>query len=55
MATSASAFAAHEFGGGAGASALASDPAITVTSTIAPSAEGSAITVGVSWLQSIVK
>ncbi len=40
---------------GSGRRGRASDPAITVMSTIAPSSVGSAITVGVSWLHSMVK
>ena len=55
IATSASAFAAHEFGGGLGASALSSEPAITVMSTSASSSPDGTTTVGVSWLHSIVK
>src|SRR6056297_2652643 len=55
MAMSASAFEAHEFGGGLGASALSIDPAITVMSTSASPAPDGTTTVGVSWLHSIVK
>ena len=48
MATSASAFDAHELGGGLGASALSSDPAITVMSTNASPSPLATTTVGVS-------
>ena len=55
IATSASVFDAHEFGGGLGASALPRDPAITVMSTNASPSPLATTTVGVSWLHNIVK